>query len=115
MEARGILEWTLLSECPIPQDVNNLLTKNVLDCDKIQGELYLRNRRDGDSFVRAGRSFTSSLKKLMNESVPLGERDFIPIITDEKGIVWAERFGIADRVKADACTKRSITIKVKEK
>lgn len=27
MEARGILEWTLLSECPIPQDVNNLLTK----------------------------------------------------------------------------------------
>lgn len=95
--------------------VNNLLTKNVLDCDKIQGELYLRNRRDGDSFVRAGRSFTSSLKKLMNESIPLGDRDFIPIITDEKGIVWAERFGVADRVKADACTKRSITIKVKEK
>lgn len=28
MEARGILEWTLISECSIPQDVTKLLTKN---------------------------------------------------------------------------------------
>lgn len=95
--------------------VNNLLTKSVIDCDKIQGELYLRNRRDGDSYVRSGRDFTSSLKKLMNESIPLGERDFIPIIADEKGIVWAERFGIADRVKPDTDTKRYMIIEVKEK
>ena len=56
-----------------------------------------------------------ALKKLMNESIPLGERDFIPIIADEKGIVWAERFGIADRVKPDTDTKRYMIIEVKEK
>lgn len=28
MEMKGMLEWTLLSECPIPQDVNKLLTKD---------------------------------------------------------------------------------------
>ena len=27
MEIRGMLEWTLVSECPIPQDVNSLLVK----------------------------------------------------------------------------------------
>ena len=28
MEAKGILEWTLISECSIPNDVSNLLTKD---------------------------------------------------------------------------------------
>lgn len=95
--------------------VNDLLTKFVLDCDKIQGELILRNRRDGDGFIRAGRNFTSSLKKLMNESVPVGERDKIAIIADDKGIIWAEGFGIAERVKPDAFTKSYMNINVKEK
>ncbi|MGN0599565.1 MAG: tRNA lysidine(34) synthetase TilS [Oscillospiraceae bacterium] len=95
--------------------VNDLLTKCVLDCDKIQGELILRNRRDGDSFIRAGRSFTSSLKKLMNESIPVGERDKIAVLADEKGIIWVEGFGIAERVKPDAFTKRYMKINVKEK
>lgn len=95
--------------------VNDLLTKFALDCDKIQGELFLRNRRDGDSFIRAGRSFTSSLKKLMNESVPVGKRDKIAILADDKGIIWAEGFGIAERVKPDAFTKSYMNINVKEK
>ena len=95
--------------------VNDLLTKFALDCDKIQGELFLRNRRDGDSFIRAGRSFTSSLKKLMNENVPVGKRDKIAILADDKGIIWAEGFGIAERVKPDAFTKSYMNINVKEK
>lgn len=95
--------------------VNDLLTKFALDCDKIQGELFLRNRRDGDGFIRAGRSFTSSLKKLMNESVPVGKRDKIAILADDKGIIWAEGFGIAERVKPDAFTKSYMNINVKEK
>lgn len=95
--------------------VNDLLTKFVLDCDKIQGELFLRNRRDGDGFIRAGRSFTSSLKKLMNENVPVGKRDKIAILADDKGIIWAEGFGIAERVKPDAFTKSYMNINVKEK
>ena len=95
--------------------VNDLLTKFVLDYDKIQGELILRNRRDGDGFIRAGRNFTSSLKKLMNKSVPISERDKIAIIADDKGIIWAEGFGIAERVKPDAFTKSYMNINVKEK
>ena len=95
--------------------VNDLLTKFALDYDKIQGELFLRNRRDGDGFIRAGRSFTSSLKKLMNESIPVGKRDKIAILADDKGIIWAEGFGIAERVKPDAFTKSYMNINVKEK
>ena len=28
MEARGMLEWTLISECQIPSDINNILVNN---------------------------------------------------------------------------------------
>lgn len=94
--------------------VNSLVTKSVIDYDKIQGRLSLRNRRNGDGYIRAGRSFTSNLKKLMNESVPQGERDHIAILSDEKGIIWTEKFGIAERVKVTSSTKAFMTIIVKE-
>lgn len=94
--------------------VNNSLTKCVVDYDKIQGRLSLRNRRDGDGYVRAGRSFTSNLKKLMNESVPQGERDHIAILSDENGIIWTEKFGPAERVRVTSSTKAFMTIIVKE-
>lgn len=94
--------------------VNIPLTKCVVDYDKIQGRLSLRNRRDGDGYIRAGRSFTSNLKKLMNESVPQGERDHIAILADEKGIIWTEKFGPAERVRVTSSTKTFMTIIVKE-
>lgn len=92
--------------------VHKKSTNDCMDCDKIQGSVLLRNRRDGDSFVRANRDFTSSLKKLMNEKYAAGERDFIPILADDSGIIWVEGFGVADRVKIDENTKRILTVKV---
>ena len=92
--------------------VHKKSTNDCMDCDKIQGSVLLRNRRDGDRFVRANRDFTSSLKKLMNEKYAAGERDFIPILADDSGIIWVEGFGVADRVKIDENTKRILTVKV---
>lgn len=92
--------------------INRKFTENLFDCDKIQGELFLRNRRDGDSFKRAGRDFTSSLKKLMQEKYPAEERDLIPVITDSEGIIWVEGFGTADRVKVCKSTRNCCEISV---
>ena len=80
-------------------NINEKFTNDRLDCDKIQGVVTLRSRMNGDSFIRCGRSFTSSLKKLMNERYDAEIRDFIPVLADEAGIIWVEGFGIADRVK----------------
>ena len=92
--------------------INKKFTENLFDCDKIQGELFLRNRRDGDRFQRAGRDFTSSLKKLMQEKYPAEERDLIPIIADSKGIIWVEGFGVADRVSVTEKTLNCCEISV---
>ena len=92
--------------------INKKFTENLFDCDKIQGELFLRNRRDGDSYRRSNRNFTSSLKKLMQEKYPAEERDLIPVIADSEGIIWTEGFGIADRVRISENTLRYCEISV---
>ena len=56
---------------------------------------------------------STSLKKLMNEKYPAEIRDFVPVIADEKGIIWVQGFGIADRVKIDENTVRYFEVSVK--
>lgn len=85
-----------------------------LDCDKIIGETFMRNRKNGDKIVLAGRNFTSSVKKLLNAAVPLEKRDNIVFIEDEKGIIFIEKIGIADRVKVSDETNNIMQITVKE-
>ncbi len=79
---------------------DNTLASTCLDADKIQGELYIRNRRDGDKYRYCG--MTHSLKKLFNSrKMPVEERAQIPLVCDEQGIIWIPGFAPADRVKKD--------------
>lgn len=95
--------------------INNSFTNASLDCDKIQGDVILRNRRNGDEYIRVNRSFTSSLKKLMNEKYDISERDLIPVLADSMGIIWVGGFGIADRVKIDENTTKIWNIRIDKK
>ena len=84
----------------------------LIDCDKIFGETCWRNRRDGDSFVPINRKCTKTLKRLFNdEKISLNKRSQMLILSDEKGIVWTEFFGVADRCKVANKTKNMINIK----
>lgn len=83
---------------------------NIIDADKLCGNIVLRNRRDGDRISLAGRGFTSKLKVLFNEKIPLEERSKTAILCDDNGLFYVESFGIAERVKADENTKSIINI-----
>ena len=86
--------------------INNLLLKNLLDCDKIVGEVSVRARREGDKIRLAGRGCTKTLKQLYNENaVPIEERKNLPVIADGKGVIWVCGIGVAERVKATADSK----------
>ena len=80
--------------------------------DKIIGTMILRNRRNGDKIRLAGRNFTSSVKKLINEKIEPDERPFLHFIDDDYGTVFAEKIGIADRVKPDKNTVNILEITV---
>ena len=82
--------------------VNNLLLKNLFDCDKIAGEPVVRSRESGDKIRLLGRGCTKTLKQLFNENgVPLFKREALPVIADEKGVIWVCGFGVAERVAPD--------------
>lgn len=61
----------------------------------IFGELYVRTKKDGDSYYYGG--MTRKVKKLFcDKKIPLNIREKIPVIADEKGIVWIPGFGVRD-------------------
>lgn len=68
-----------------------------LDKEKIKGNLCVRQRRTGDSFVV--RKINRNIKKcFINNKVPASVRDKVPIIYDDEGIVFVPFIGAADRV-----------------
>ncbi len=92
--------------------VHKKSTINWLDCDKIVGKAVVRNRRNGDRIQLKGRGFTSSVKKLINERIPTSLRPFLHFIEDEKGTVYGDEIGIAQRVCPDENTRRLLKITV---
>ena len=83
---------------------------NAMDCDKIRGDLILRQRNDGDSFHPAGRKCGKTLKKLFNET-KAQSRDTIPVLCDAQGIVAVVGFGCDERVRISHDTTRVLMIK----
>ena len=63
--------------------------------DIIVGELLARNRLDGDSYVYG--KMTRKLKKIFNDKgISPAERENIPLICDEAGILWLPGFPVRD-------------------
>ncbi len=61
----------------------------------ISGSLYLRSKKDGDTVYYGG--MTHKLKKLFCDSkIPPSKRSLIPILCDDKGVVWVPGFGVRD-------------------
>ena len=61
----------------------------------IYGRLFIRPKRDGDSVFYGG--MTHKLKKLFNDrKVPISNRPLIPILCDDKGVVWVPGYGVRD-------------------
>ena len=59
---------------------------------KPQGTLRVRSRKAGDEIRLSGG--TKSIKKLMNDrKISAPERNRVPILADEAGVLWAGFFG----------------------
>ncbi|MDE6751362.1 MAG: tRNA lysidine(34) synthetase TilS, partial [Eubacterium sp.] len=83
------------------------------DCDKIIGSVAIRSRQSGDRISPAGRACTKSLKKLFNElDIPVENRDSIPVITDDNGIIGIYGYCVDERVKITDSTKNVMVINV---
>jgi len=83
----------------------------LLDADHIDGDLVVRTRRPGDRFHALGAPGGRKLKDvLIDRKVPADQRDHLPLICDDAGILWVVGHAIADRVKVTDNTTRVLRL-----
>lgn len=83
------------------------------DFDKINGEIILRKRRDGDRFTPLGMRGSKKLKDLFIDlKIPQTERDSIPLICFGEDIAWIVGYRLSDKFKITKDTKNILEIKI---
>lgn len=80
---------------------------------KIEGQLSIRYRKNGDSFVPYGMNTHKKLSRyFIDKKVAKDLRDFVPLICDKDNIVWVYGFSINDNYKITKKTKKVIALKL---
>ncbi|HZK22051.1 MAG TPA: tRNA lysidine(34) synthetase TilS [Oscillospiraceae bacterium] len=88
-------KYIIKSKSVCTSRINDLLTKDFIDCDTISGKLMLRGRKQGDKITLYNRNVTKTLKKLFSEEkIDVYLRNSIPVLADNNGVVWVMGFGV---------------------
>lgn len=81
------------------------------DADKIEGELLLRNRHDGDYLIINDEGNTQKLKNyFINAKIDKDKRDKYLLVADGSHIVWIIDGRISSHYKVDKDTRRILEI-----
>lgn len=84
------------------------------DYDKIIGNVFVRQRIDGDKISPTGRGCTKTLKKLFNEyHIPVENRNNVPVICDDCGVIGVYGYCTDERVRIDALSKNVLIIDIR--
>jgi tRNA(Ile)-lysidine synthase len=85
--------------------------EKYIDYDKIIGNIFLRGRKTGDKIYPLNMKGSVSLKKyFINNKIPKEKRDAIPILCDEKNIIWIIGYALSDKYKVDEKTKNILKV-----
>ncbi len=88
------------------QNVHKMFFKYAIAYDTIQGGLTVRTRQEGDYIHPAGRRIGKSLKKLFIEwKVPIQQRDSLPLLCDDSGVLLVPGYTCDERVRPQDTTK----------
>ncbi len=116
LSGKGVISLKVLDYEASMGFPENCYTKWV-DYDKINADIYIRTRRQGDFIALksngSGDSFsTQSLKKFfINTKIPREDRDDILLIAEGDEIVWVVGSRLSERYKINKDTKRVLEIK----
>ena len=93
------------------EHVHGEFTTFSFSCENIYGTIKVASRREGDRFRPAGRGCAKSLKQLFMESdVPAWERDAVPVLRDDKGILFVLGIGPDERMAEGSKKNNTRTI-----
>ncbi len=96
-------------------DWRNYKDKNIclIDFNKVEFPLKVRNRRNGDTFIPLGMDGHKKVKDFfIDKKVPGYMRDKIPIVFDGKGnLLWICGYRMDERIKLGKSSQKTILIK----
>lgn len=113
----GLIVFANNKRISIFSDFPRKLSANEMAVDfyGINDIIIIRPRKAGDMLSLAARHCTKSLKKLFNEmKVPPEQRESIPVLSDESGIIWCAVGGVDDSRKINKDTKKYLIIKTED-
>jgi tRNA(Ile)-lysidine synthase len=113
----GVVHLELVEKTEISGALDSVYNSGSggIDWERVSGVLELRNWRPGDRYQPVGRSAEEKIKTLFQEArIPLWERRYWPVLTDDSSIVWARRFGPAERYAAVSGTRIALAIRDEE-
>jgi tRNA(Ile)-lysidine synthase len=88
-------------------------SKVAMDFDKLSPPLSIRGIRPGDKFTPLGMKGNKKIGDFLTDrKIPIFLRDEIPLIEDQKGIIWLVGYQIAERVKIDNNTANILEIEL---
>ena len=80
-----------------------------VDQDRIEGTLRVRGRARGDRYRPLGAVGRASLQDLfVDRKLPVAWRNAVPIVVDDRGIVWIPGFRVDHRVGITENTERAL-------
>lgn len=115
-EKTTIKGHNLIVDLKIIEDYKKLNLKDKVlvkyfDYDKINGDIKLRYRKNGDRFTPIGMKGSKKLKDLFIDlKIPKEERDIVPLITFNDEIAWVVGYRLSDKFKVDNYTKNILQI-----
>lgn len=84
-----------------------------IDADRVVPPIVVRRRRRGDRFHPLGASGEQKLKKfLIDHKVPRGERDDIPLVCDQQGILWVVGQRMRHSARVTEATTRLLCLRM---
>lgn len=84
-----------------------------VDAAKLSGEIFVSGVKKGMKFRPCGRPGSKKVGDFLTDiKYPRPLRDELPIICDQKGIVWLAGLEIDDRVKIDSHTKETVKFEI---
>ena len=85
-----------------------------MDYDKIKGVLCVRTRREGDYFFLESGGRKTLKAYFIDEKIPAGERDRVPLIADGSHILWIVGGRISAGVRITPGTRRILKVTYKK-
>ncbi|PKM89093.1 MAG: tRNA lysidine(34) synthetase TilS [Firmicutes bacterium HGW-Firmicutes-12] len=86
-----------------------------LPWEEFSPPLYVRSRLEGDKFSPYGYNKSRKLKEyFIDKKIPRKIRDSIPVITDQKGIMWIAGMDFGMRVNKKSRLNKYVVIKIEK-